>query len=238
MDGATTARPSPWMRDYLRRLDRDRRQREHEAALRAIRERGAARRRREDASHRLDIERADRSKLAAAQRYHWLHLERAEATLPDEVELLPIWERDITETARRLGIEVCVVPDCAGTNASAWASLRRVEIPPIRSSWSYCAARHELAHVERPCDRQSHKRRAMWGGWICVRCELNAWLRVTEAAVPSWTKRNHALMAQALRTYRYYATADEQLEIDRLTSSLGFAQVVLDRLRQGKDIAS
>jgi hypothetical protein len=119
------------------------------------------------------------------------------------------------DLCRREGIEVSwnALP---GVNAYAWHSLRRVECPVVRTKWGVAVFAHEIGHVMEPT---TDKGISVRGKNISVPSEIAAW-RWAMANTLVWDKEMHACLRESLDTYRKYASPEEALEMDALTSPL------------------
>jgi hypothetical protein len=197
--------------------------REGAARIEQIKRDAAAVRRREEQLTVEDVEGAMRiysgpslagrgkTPIKVAQKFHRINTERSGAPLePYHGHVIAL------ATARQIEIRWTAIP---GTNAYAFRD-RAIEIPPVRSEFSYAVALHELAHVERPC--QPHHRRVArkaGGGTVCVQCEITAWEHATELARPAWTAAMHHGLIESLPTYRSFGTLAEQQTIDRMCTA-------------------
>ena len=115
-------------------------------------------------------------------------------------------------------------------NAYAWPALREIEAQRPVSEAALAAGGHELGHVAEPC-HPTHTRvpRPSGIGSLCCACELAAW-KWCALHLCRWTLPMHQEMGRCLRTYRPYASGDEQSQIDRLCSPLGFHELRLKRV--------
>jgi hypothetical protein len=233
-----------WLKLYLIRLDGalavDRIKRESAAKLAEIKAKQAATRRREEAFSRDDLairwrwaredSRRDGTpvRLEFARRKHQVLVEQTQTIVPDDAPWVPVWRGHAEELLRTHAIECTWEPHAAGVNAYAWASLRRIEVPPIISAGSYSVFLHEFGHVLRPCE-PSHVRVKTKFESCCVRCEPTAWLWAIDAARPFWTRPMHDRLSSSLRTYESYGTEAERAELAELTSPLGYHRIRLQR---------
>ena len=238
----TDAELAIWLYRYRTNLD-------HQSKLRAIRENGERevqkirrdyahlRRRREavtagfiKSAFRLEHLSSDEGMpYSVAERYHTLRVEQSGSVASDEQPFVAGWTAHVETAARTMGVTIEWVPECAGLNSYAWASLRRIEIAPIYSGGLYAVALHELAHVALPCD-DTHRRSNTEDGSCCVRCEIIAWRWAIQHATPAWTRQMHRRLSRSLTTYRSYGTPEEQAELDHLTSDVGLFRALLARI--------
>ena len=243
----TPAQLERWARDYRRKLDHriklDQIRRDGSANVQQIREGWSGLRRKEEALSLRLLE--DRVRWASAdarqgrkgfpielaQRWHDTRLELTNTTPPDEVALLPLWQRDIEQCARVLGVSI----EWTATpmNAYSFGRGKRIEISKIVTATSYAKARHELGHQARPC-QPTHRpvtTDAKLKRSVCVACELGAWQWAIDGACPQWTRRMHDCFSRSLRSYHRYGTPSEQRAIDDMASGLGFRHAQLAQAR-------
>jgi hypothetical protein len=176
--------------------------------------------------HRGPLLGQGRTPVSLARRFHRIRTERADG--PEIPEL----RAQIDRWTRELGIHVRWTATPA-VNAYAWQRTSEIEIAPIRSEAAFATAAHEIGHVACPCEpdhvRVPRKTRL---GTVCVACELAAWywaIPAVERTPHQWTREMHTNLADALPSYRDYATAPQQREIDELVSDLGFRRIQLHR---------
>ena len=235
----TPAELQRWSVEYRRRLDHRIRMDNLRQDVAQLQEARTALRRKEEALGLLVLKgRVRRASAAAewggkgisvelAQAWSDTQIELAGTTPADEVALVPIWQRDVEQCARVLGVSI----EWTATpmNAYSFGLAKRIETSPIVSGTSYASARHELGHQARPC-QPAHSRittDVKLKRSVCVRCELSAWAWAVDGARPQWTRRMHNCLSRALRTYHRYGTASEQRAIDEMTSGIGFRSAQL-----------
>jgi len=225
-----------YLEDYRRDHDRQLREAAHTRAIEQIRAHAAQQRRTREAMSISSTEAAMRTyrsplllgkgktPIDVAWRFH---RQRAEATgdeIPDLRNELLEWANEINADMRWTAIP--------GTNAYAFTYSHAIETQPIRSEASFAVGMHEVAHIANPCE-PTHVRVANGdGGTCCVRCEITAWTAAIDRIqrTRAWTFEMHIEMASALRTYRHHGTAEEQAEIELITSRLGFYRARLQRV--------
>jgi hypothetical protein len=202
---------SRWKQDFERQ-----RQRAHEARLAQIWADEAAARRREERSiinfrrEALEFYRALRTLNGKPVPEHFLRFEIQQCVETHSIpDMQVLQDRDhLLGIAARERIEVSwdALP---AVNAYAWASLRRVECPVVRTRRGVATLAHEIGHVLTPTT----------GGK--VQRELNAW-RWAMANTLVWDKQMHDCLRESLNTYRKHATPEEAREMDALMSPLSF----------------
>jgi hypothetical protein len=226
---AQKAKLATWWRAWNQDFERQQRARKHQEFMAEIDAKHTEFRRREEA-----LERRDR--LAAFDRYRQLP-PRADGKGNAPRWLLEWKQRDANERAgvtshrelvargraqvlaicREQGIraEFCATP---AINAYAFPTVNRVECAPIVTLESYASALHEVGHVlnqppaSAPRVRTTDGRRS-----VCVDGELLAWRWAVLHAL-DWTREMQAWLGDCLNTYRRYATPDQAVQIDALSS--------------------
>jgi hypothetical protein len=167
--------------------------------------------------------------VTVARKYLRIRMERSGP------EIVPL-RAEIDRWARDLGVQIRWT--AAVVNGYAWPSRREIEVAPIRSHAAFAVVGHELGHVARPC-RPDHRRvpRANGIGTLCVACEVHAWRWFIDAA-SVFSHEMFAQMADALPTYRPYATEAEARQVDEMCSGLGYGRERLRRaMRDQKGIS-
>jgi hypothetical protein len=221
-----------WLADYRRALDDRVRRDALIARLAAIDQNAATARRAEERAIVADVEAAMRTyrgpilhgrgktPIGVAHRFNRIRLEQS----GDEV---PALRAEVERWARDLGVRVqwSATP---GANGYAWRGQRAIEVAPIRSEAAFAVAMHELGHCAHPCQPDHVRVRLHSRRTACVPCELAAWMFAIDTA-SAWSRPMHTEMADALGTYRQYATATEQAEIDSLCGGLGFRRMQVRR---------
>ena len=169
--------------------------------------------------------------LDLAQRWHDTQLEQSGTIYSQDAPLIPIWSAHADRLLREFQIECTWVPQAGGINAYAFASARRLEVPPITGAGSYGVFLHEVGHVCNPCEPQHRRVAAKDGcGTVCIACELRAWSFAIEAAEPTWTLEMHRRLARSIGTYEVYATSEKKTAICDIASKLGFYRARQDRI--------
>ena len=148
-----------------------------------------------------------RTPVHVARMFHRIRTERpGDPEIPDLCVQVDQWARELDVEIRWTATPV---------NGYARRGTNKIEIAPIRSEAAFATAAHEIGHVMR------------------VTCELAASVNQTMSACRArhgWgSQAMHADMADALPSYRDYGSAEQQAEIDRLTSRLGFNEIRLQR---------
>jgi hypothetical protein len=129
--------------------------------------------------------------------WHQRRLEESGGTPPATVSAC---QRHIAELAKDLKVQVRFDSAFIGAGL-ALPRERVIEVPPIKSVFSYVTALHELGHVARPCDRTKHRRvKAADGGSTCVTCEVHAWEWAKATAI-TWDSAAQTNMTLALESY-------------------------------------
>ena len=167
--------------------------------------------------------------IASAKRLHRIKVEQSQIVLPADAAQVPVWRAHAERLLQTHAITCAWVPAAAGLNAYAWATLKKIEAPPIMGAGSYVTFLHEVGHVRHPC---KHDRPKQTGPKRppCVPCELLAWQFAIQEALPAWTKPMHERMAESLSTYEPHATAAELQEMRALMSTMGFCRGRMDRI--------
>jgi hypothetical protein len=221
-----------WREDYLYDLDLYSSRKGLEKTVADIHAEGAQRRRRQEALTIADLEGAMRvyrgpllgagkTPVDVARRWHRLRLESG---APE----IPALRADIDRLATQLGVTIRW--NALPVNGYAWQTLREIEVSPVVSEEAYAVAGHELGHIAEPCQPTHTPRpRLSAVGSVCCACELAAW-RWAARHLGQFTLAMHTELASSLLTYTRYASEDEQRQIDRLCSRLGFYELRLTRV--------
>ncbi len=133
--------------------------------------------------------------------------------------------------ARDHGVELSDWETCRG-GGYALVQLRIAVGPPIRSEFSYATRVHEIAHCVNKCLPSHRPTVGLTGHRLCVACEIRAWSWFIDRALV-WTPLCHENLTQGLRSYRWYATAEEQHTIDFMCSPTGFRAAHVRRIELG-----
>ncbi len=167
--------------------------------------------------------------IASAKRLHRIQVEQSQIVLPADAPQVPVWRAHAERLLQTHTITCTWVAEAAGLNAYTFATLKKIEVPPITGAGSYAVFLHEVGHVRHPCNHDRPKQTGPKRS-PCVPCELLAWQFAIQEARAAWTKPMHERLAESLSTYEPHATADELAEMRALVSMMGFYRGRMDRV--------
>jgi hypothetical protein len=168
--------------------------------------------------------------LTTQDRLDWLREQNESLMLSAaDPKVHRLW-MDFTAICARENIYVSTARAPEVNNGTAYRSLREVYVPPFQSLETAACGWHEAGHVIADLDPTAVAVKTESGRKIVVSNELAAWRWVLEH-IPVWTLSMHQVIRESLDTYRPYATADEQRQMDVLCSQMTLADT---RLRIAK----